>query len=570
MAIEYDESTVKSAFTAQIKNQPYYIEVYLYNQLNGYNPMPIPYLFIDSLSIEESLLTWVVKGSITIRNDYEIMERGALSNQHNAAVPPSYVFRTDGRNKISFRISPVVTSNSTSVFEQKYWEMSFDCVIYDVEDLETNSSSRKLRRFYFWDERYQILSERNIEYASALSNSSQNTFLALINSSRVAPEQVFSTTPDLASATLTDKQKAANPNQIVMDIITTAASNPPVMKNNTGGLTGAGGASIINVGFLEEGSIDNPTQPMGGSGAIDTENWDVGNNKNLLIYNSTSNSKAIDDLNYVLDHCVSSNKNCPVFLRLGRTSKDKKWKLISLASIFQKSFENQVEHLYIEDAIIGNAGPYVPRAPTDTPDNNTNFSSPFASRIQSYRFSPMVASDDDRITNYPVHNYDFSTNTYNITFSDNTAQSVRDKMKAIGSNALWNLSKGVNGGSVLLNLNRTKKEGIHLKNKLLTKKIFQGAPTNFTGNMMLKDALFLNEAITFVVHGLTIRTPGKFIFIDRFSSAGDKNPFDDRFLGQWLIIKVNHVFTQDDYVTEIVAVKVDSNSTLWTQTETKY
>ena len=87
-------------------------------------------------------------------------------------------------------------------------------------------------------------------------------------------------------------------------------------------------------------------------------------------------------------------------------------------------------------------------------------------------------------------------------------------------------------------------------------------PTNFPKVQMMKDALYLNESVCFITNGLTIRSPGRFIFID-YSNSNDINPFDDRFLGQWLMTKVVHLFTQDNYITEVVANKIDTFSRLW-------
>jgi len=86
---------------------------------------------------------------------------------------------------------------------------------------------------------------------------------------------------------------------------------------------------------------------------------------------------------------------------------------------------------------------------------------------------------------------------------------------------------------------------------------------------MLFDSIFLNQSISFQCLGLTLRTPGKFIFIDRLG-AGEKNAFDDRFLGQWLITHVSHLFTQETYVTEVVGNKIDSFSPIFSQQESKY
>jgi len=116
---------------------------------------------------------------------------------------------------------------------------------------------------------------------------------------------------------------------------------------------------------------------------------------------------------------------------------------------------------------------------------------------------------------------------------------------------------------VLLNLNQSKQNGSILKNVLVTSEFF---PPNYAANKMLKDALFLNEAISFDTFGLTLRTAGKFIFIDKPNSS-TSNPFDDKFLGQWLTVKVNHIFRTDGYVNNICAIKVDSHSKLWTQTD---
>lgn len=547
----------KNGFVKQIGLQEYYIEVYLYNQLDGYEPFPVRFSSIDSFSIDESLYNWVTKGWIIINQDFEVLERGALEtvvveNGSDITLPSikaPYVFRTDGRNKISFRIRPIGKNINDEAYPRELWEMSFDFAIYDIEDLPTGTNQKKIRKYYFWDERYQIFSERNIEY------STYYTALKNTNFSGAIPPNYW-----------TDERRAFNPNIVLQDILATAANNPPVMDVNISNST-----SLTRVGFSENGSIKSPEFPIGGKDAIDDINWDLGNTSNKILYTSPANSTAIDDINYVLDHCIS-NDNGPVFLDLGRTSVDKKWKLIGLSTLFKRSEQNQIERLIIEDNVLNTGKPRIPRAPThsDSNSNSFNFTSPIASRITNYKFSPMVASDDARITNSPIHSYDFSTGQFNITFTGNTAQSVKDQMQAYGKDNLYNFtSKNPNSSNshILLNMNLTKRQGYQINNVFVSQKFY---PKNLPQVKMMKDALFLNESISFQVQGLTTRTPGKFIFIDRLGSSGDLNPFDDRFLGQWMIVKVNHVFTQHDYITEVVAVKVDSFSQLWTQDEQKH
>ena len=71
--------------------------------------------------------------------------------------------------------------------------------------------------------------------------------------------------------------------------------------------------------------------------------------------------------------------------------------------------------------------------------------------------------------------------------------------------------------------------------------------------------LFLNQALEFTSKGLTIRTPGKFIILDRKSRLSEKNnDFEDKFVGQWLLSQVTHVFSKDTYLTNTISVKINT------------
>jgi hypothetical protein len=71
---------------------------------------------------------------------------------------------------------------------------------------------------------------------------------------------------------------------------------------------------------------------------------------------------------------------------------------------------------------------------------------------------------------------------------------------------------------------------------------------------VLKKALFLNNTINFTAPGLTMRQAGRFISIDRDSSQ-PSNKFDDKFLGTYFVVEVNHVFRGNVYETEMTCVK---------------
>jgi len=516
-------------FTVSINNQFFHIEIWLYNQIEGMKPFPVTFKMVNSLAIEETLMDWFVKGWIVFENDFEVLERG----WPNENIKAPYIFRTDGRNKISLKIYPIsndtelygITKNNESLPKDK-WEMSFDCVIYDVEDLPTGNAQKKLRKFYFWDERYQIFSERNIEWSTSFQG------LQSLNENNV--ENTYK---------LKDSERTIPANFAIKSLISSVGKFP--------------------VGYTEGNSIDNPNVFLDTFSTV----WDSGYNKtnpftnnreDLIFYTSPANSTVLDDLEYILASSISEKGN-PVFLRFGRSSVDKSWSLISLERYFQESEKEQVERLILEDGI-ESTKPYVARAQTNYEINDiNNFISGIASRITQYKFSPMVSLDDQRIQNSPLYQYDFNISSFLINSVENTAKKVVEKMEETGKEGLFSLNNSRYGSHVLLNLNKTKQFGLMTTNMFSPRPFI---PSVFPRVQMMKDALYLNEAVSFVSNGLTIRSPGRFIFIDHANSS-ETNPFDDRFLGQWMITKVVHLFTKGNYLTEVVANKIDTFSRLW-------
>jgi len=513
-----------SKFIYQIRDQFYHIEIWLYNQFNGYKPHLVPFMFVEALAIEETLVNWPTNGWIILKNNLEMFERGSSTIGGKSPVEKisaPYIFRSDGRNRISVKIYPI--NNPTSIGEdvvseklpRNLWEMCFDFIVYDIEDLPTDNVQNKLRKLYFQDERLQILKERNIEWSTAKYG------------------------PNKGKIGATDKERAMPVTAAMKSIIKAAGSKNSDPDN-----------SDLKIGYNDEGSIDKPSILLASFGE-----WDKGFDGDGLgqgiIYTSPANSNALDDLNYVYQYAVGID-NTPLILDFGRNTADKKFHLKALSYYFQNAEKNQIEKLILEDGLSPeNSPPYTPRAPNMPGTNIQNFMSGVASRIKKYKFAPMVSTDDDRITNRPIHNFDFSKSEFNIYYQDNTAAKVSQNIENLAKQGLYAYN---NKGQILMNINQTKQTG------LMTTPYFESQtffPKNKTALKMMKEVLFLNQSLYFQSPGLTFRTPGKFIFVDRITSS-ENNPFDDRFLGQWLIVKTMHVFTKDNYVNDIVATKVDA------------
>jgi hypothetical protein len=540
-------------FVHQINGQFYHVQIWLHNDLEEYKPFLIHFSYIQELIIEESLVDWPSRGSITLINDFEVFERGALSTNsknktnNGGTVKAPYVFRTDGRNKLGIKIYPIKGDPfNTGVpdigddLTPALWEISLDGAIYDIEDLPTkNNHQKKLRKLYFHDERNQILNERNLEWST----------------SKYGPNQ--------GQIGTTDIQRTMPANMAIQSILHAAGSNSsnPLIPD-------------LMVGYDYDGSIDKPNVKFAN---IDNNNWDTGPSSPQIddggcnvFYTSPAHHCANDDIAYMMNNAVGQDGS-PVFLSFGRWSGDKTWKLISLGKYFQKASENQIEKLILEDGMDGSTTPpYIARAPNDVGTDIKNFQSGIASRIRKYFFAQMSPEDDARIKNTPIYNYNFANSEFNIIFSGksdsmnlpnnngNTAEGVFQNLNNLAKSGLYGYQQP-GSGQILLNLNQTKQKG------LMTTPYFEPQtffPKMKTGLQMTSDSIFLNQALHFRAPGLTFRSPGKFVFVDRTTSS-DNNPFDDRFCGQWLIHKVTHRFTQVSYHTDVVCNKIDAFSQIF-------
>ena len=82
---------------------------------------------------------------------------------------------------------------------------------------------------------------------------------------------------------------------------------------------------------------------------------------------------------------------------------------------------------------------------------------------------------------------------------------------------------------------------------------------------MILNNIILNQACELTTYGLTCRTPGKFISIDRKNNLSKAdNDFEDKLIGQWLLTNVTHKFTGLTYYANVVGVKMHSFKELTT------
>jgi hypothetical protein len=507
----------------QISNQYYYIEVMFFNGVYE-KSVNLPMGIIQEINIKESLYNWWTSGYITLHNDFQFLEKGLVTKNVSTGNNESANLmcdRPDGRNKFCIRIYPVEMDDQMQKdFLETYrenFEICYDFVVYDIEDLPADNSEQKLKRYYLWDERYQIFLERNLEWSTALASKE------LLKLTKFDNEQ----------------QRKMVPNFAILHLLKTVGTYPD--------------GSTVKVGYKEDGDISNPTFQLADTVS---EEWDNGNDKNLVFYTSNPRGSALDDLNYLVSLCQDKD-GYPCVLSLGRTSKNKKFNLTSLKKIFDDSKKNQIEKLTLVETKDGVYDPsafnYQARGPADNVYPLQNFESGQASRITSYQFSPMVNLDDLNYKTSPLHYFDFDTGEFNIKFKENTINNFIKKASEMTSK-LYNLQKSKKG-QLLIKNNKIKQDNGMIKNYFTATK---DVPSSLPLMQMLKDFIFLNQSLVFQTYGLTHRTPGKFVTVESVHSSSTPNDFWDKFLGQWLITEVQHTFTKNLYSNVVTASKVDA------------
>lgn len=288
--------------------------------------------------------------------------------------------------------------------------------------------------------------------------------------------------------------------------------------------------------------------------------WDRGEEK--IFYSSPANSRAINDLNYLLNYHISSKDNdyCPSLLRKNRKNL---WTLTPVTTIFKSAYykgnssfgdsggSRLIENFTLNRPNIGD------KDPLNIIERNPQ-SSLFANNLPDYSFIENFESANTAATTstyglitHVVHNYNISDKTFSVDIENNNINSVFKKYKK----HFVQTQKGLIGSSPFQNivLNKTKTE-----NKT-TAKVFNPNTTqtirlNSGQNQILLNTIFNNTAISFSTRGSIFREAGKFFTVER-RDAAIGSTFDNKIMGTYLLSKVEHIFKNGQYYNNIVGVK---------------
>lgn len=477
---------------------------------NGINEVSLKPEGWDDLFLEEDIFEWWTKGSIMIKTPHESLERGskeiAFLNADEKTV--IYKFRNDGRDTIFISIIPKnedlgqVTGN----FDEKRWRIELEAVIYDVQDNQHQLMNTKSKTLYFHEKTYQMMREKNVEFTTAnVGENKGKTDIHKLNNE----ERSLKTGEALAELLKTDTEFSKH-------------------------------AELVE----------------------DPNFWDKGDPLNKIFYTSGTNTRFIEDMDYILSRHTSSeaNKFQPCILKFERQGKNrpKQFSLLPLKTYFEKAGkdspgEYQIEHLFLEEGSQTNAQNeiVIPKAPLSQSNSmDGEVKAKDFTNTSNYQLIDMAGLDyASHLSNKVVVSYNQQKGQFNIESKEHISEKYKDFYKD-------SVATGI--------LTREQEDRMPI-----TKYIKEGYNTDYQysvfnndkqrlvegRNKILQYYMFTNLCISMQLRGLTHRQSGRFFGLSRQSE--NIQEFDNKFEGSYMLTNVVHRFSTADrsYSTEIVGVK---------------
>jgi len=522
-----DESINQASTNFRIDNIEYKYYVYLLNGDGQY--LGLTSDSIELLNIKDNILEMAASGTCVIRNDNDSIERSNFNSQMNQSenyfqrqpkqgsetIIDEYFFRNDCRDYLVVYIRPILND------------------LLNEEDLDKVKPSSTL--FYT----FSIL--ENEDVAADGSDDSRFKKLTLIdNDLEILREKnlFFSSSKILKDENLTQKD-----------------------DNERAVLTGLILKDLIIQG-LDTGSSGENTEQNGS--VIDEDLFSIGTSP--LFYSSPGEYNVLNDIDYVLQrHTSAAPPHDPCLLRKDRYSQ--KYTLISYKDYFKNAiFQSKngsaggllhTETIYLSDESLSIDSENVKvkqRSPL-TPFNNLSFNE--FSMVNSYNFFNMSGLDTQtKLVTTAVHSYQLSDKQFQIDLTNNNISTIMKTYYEYFVKGQKEYPLFVSGNTIYSNtfVNQFRKNNLNYKNIFSINDTEPDQRLGLGRNDVLKNAIFLNNAIELDLKGLTFRSSGKFFSFDRKNGAIESK-YDDKVFGTYFTVQVDHTFSKNNYNNKVIGIK---------------
>ena len=503
---------------------------------------------IINFTIKETLANWVTTAELTIQSPSDDILKD-LDTQSTK------LFNNDGSDLLYVKIIPSDISFVGQRSTKSDWKLEYTFAISDIVDIEnpvgleglpTNPSIR-CKKLYLVDYKYHLMQSKKLLYSSYFPSENE-----------------------------------------------TVNQRPEGIKET--------GLMIRDIFRLCGFSKSLP--PLNSKKEEYKNSWDIGSSK--MFYTASSDSKASDVLDYIYAHHTSENSKTVIFkngelksnlngvsggkaevfdfciLKSERSPNSENIEThqgiqdmyvgeISLVPMM-KYFENagneynspgkfQVEHFFVPDSL--KPSEYEPlRSPVDIENKiPQDFKQKGYSEIVKYTLMDMSALTNIQLfKSAPVISNNMKTGEFKMELMENRIETGK---RFIADNYIENLYRAYGNESsqnddyFLVSLDKTK----DLYNINPVYSLYGGIEDNpirqsYGIQNLLKMGIFLNQGINFKVPGLTLRTSGRFIGIDKYLGADSESLYDEKLLGQYFVIDVKHIFEGTSYYNDITAIKI--------------
>jgi len=489
--------------------------IYCVVLLNGEGPfLNLTTESVMGLNIMDNVTKFTHTGELVLLNDNDVIERAYnnpgesyTTRQADLNTPNiEFFFRGDGRDLVLILITPRDSDNlnlQDQVSLINPFTLKFIFSITNIRD-QVTSSGKKLKVLTLQDLDERILEEVNLNFSTAK----------------------FIEGKDLTN--LDNSQRGILSGEVIKNLLTSALTQSGKLVDTT------------EISFATNDA------------------WDIGGS--TLYYSSPATYNAYNDLIYVLQRHVSGQTFDSCILRKERNNV---WSLMSLGNYFKYGYNKSTDSagaLHIEKFLVQSSGSTVnvvlkkDRTPTALVNNTGYLNSSYITNYQLY-YSDAQNVQDDIIT-HAVHSYQLNNKQFNVDMTRNNIESARRTFEDFYVKPM----KGENGRPApFFYTNAIRNQNKNIKNVFSLVDYSLDQRLNWGRNLILLNAVYKGLTIEFTIDGISNRQSGRFISIDR-EDALPTSSFDDRLLGIWFIVSVEHIFTSTTYQTKLIAVKTYSYS----------
>ena len=287
---------------------------------------------------------------------------------------------------------------------------------------------------------------------------------------------------------------------------------------------------------------------------IDGTTPDFEDGLSKIFYTSPANNTALDDLKYLYNKHVSNSPEND-FSLLKKDNYTNKYTLKSVNELFKNAYnDNDSAGLYNLEKIVitgtSDSGSLIQNS-KKTPITIASFGE--FSEVKNIKFfNTDSLLNSDKLVTKALHSYNFDGKEFSIEKADTDIENVRS---TFDKNYVSNMKGEENNPFPNFLINQSKSINLSFVNDYSLYGENSKMRLGEGLNSILKSSLVSNLAVEIIVKGQMFRKTGRFISLDREGQYVD-NLFDDKFLGIYFIVDVDHEFINDtDYVNKILAIK---------------